>query len=273
MRTIIYCRVSNLKKDSFSFATQEEQCVNYCKTNGYTVREIHKEFNSGYGKQRILQNIFLKYKDINLVISDITRFSRNLKLGRALMNASLKKNIVLHFVKEQLIFDGDNNPDMVAGLIDAGLRASESEWHSIRDRIIANIHYRRASGMCLGNPPFGFDSVNKKLVKNNDFNVVRLIIGLRNGVQTSKDLQQILSTHITTSNTLRFFDENDNEIIKFAKPLTLDFKNIADILNSYNLSNKHWTGSKAKNLYDKYCKDLEFRYETESTQKKMEVDV
>ena len=31
MRTLLYCRVSNLKKESSSFATQEQNCVNYCK--------------------------------------------------------------------------------------------------------------------------------------------------------------------------------------------------------------------------------------------------
>jgi DNA invertase Pin-like site-specific DNA recombinase len=95
MRTLIYCRVSNLKKESSSFATQEQNCVNYCKDKKMVVREIHKEFNSGYGKQRILQNIIRLCKNINLVIYDITRFSRNLRFGRSLLLACLKKNIVL----------------------------------------------------------------------------------------------------------------------------------------------------------------------------------
>ena len=280
MRTLIYCRVSNLKKESSSFATQEQQCVNYCKDNKMVVREIHKEFNSGYGKQRILQNIIKLCKNINLVIYDITRFSRNTKFGRSLLLACLKKNIVLHFVKEQLIYDSDNNPDYTASLIDKGLKASESEWHSIRDRIIANIHYRRAKGLCLGNPPFGFDSIDKKLVKNNDYNVIRLIIQLRNGIKECKEMQKILSTHVTTSESLKFFDENNNEITKFAKPLTLDFKSISKILNEYKLCNKHWIGSRVKELYNKYSKDLEFRYETEVAQQsslkavqQMDVDV
>lgn len=280
MRTLIYCRVSNLKKESYSFATQEQQCVIYCKDKKMVVREIHKEFNSGYGKQRILHNIIRLCKNINLVIYDITRFSRNLNFGRSLLSACLKKNIVLHFVKEQLIYDSDNNPDYTGSLIDQGLKASYSEWHSIRDRIIANIHYRRANGLCLGNPPFGFDSIDKKLVKNNNYNVIRLIVALRNGIKECWEMQQILSTHIATSESLKFYDENNIEITKFAKPLTLDFSSISKILNSYNLCNKHWISSKVRDLYNKYSKDLEFRYETEAAQQgalkavqKMDVDV
>jgi len=280
MRTLIYCRVSNLKKESSSFATQEQQCVNYCKDKKMVVREIHKEFNSGYGKQRILQNIIRLCKNINLVIYDITRFSRNLNFGRSLLSTCLKKNIVLHFVKEQLIYDADNDSDYTGSLIDLGLKASYSEWNSIRDRTIANIHYRRANGFCLGNPPFGFDSINKKLVKNNDYNVIRLIIELRNGIKECKEMQRILSTHVATSESLKFYDDYDNEITKFAKPLTLDFNSISKILNSYNLCNKHWIGSKVRDLYNKYSKDLEFRYETEAAQQealkavqKMDVDV
>ena len=47
-----------------------------------------------------------------------------------------------------------------------GLDESETEWHSIRNRTIQSIEYRRKNGLCLGNPPFGFTSVDKKLIKN-----------------------------------------------------------------------------------------------------------
>jgi DNA invertase Pin-like site-specific DNA recombinase len=213
MRNVIYCRVSNLKVESQSFATQEKNCTEYCKKNNMRIKEVYKEHNSGYGKQKTLENILLRNKNINVIINDITRFSRSNVYGLKLLQLCLKKGIKLHFVKEEITYDGENN----FHLIQAGLANSEHEWTTIRNNIIANIKHRKAMGLCLGNAPFGFDIVDKKLVKNQNFNAVRLIISLRNGVKKCNEIRKILSKLSTESELLKFYEKSYENYIEKEK--------------------------------------------------------
>jgi hypothetical protein len=274
MRNVIYCRVSNLKVESQSFATQEKNCSEYCKKNNMRIKEVYKEHNSGYGKQKTLENILLRNKNINIIINDITRFSRSNVYGIKLLQLCLKKQIRLHFVKEEIIYDGESNYH----LIQAGLAHSEHEWTTIRNNIIANIKYRKAQGLCLGNAPFGFDIVNKKLVKNTDFNTVRLIIALRNGVKKCNEIREILSKLSNESELLKFYEksyenyiEKEKEIEQFTTVFTLDYKTIAQILNDYRILNRHWTPSRIEEIYKRNCLDAEFKIETEFANKENNV--
>jgi len=261
MKNIIYCRVSNLKDDSQSFSTQERNCVEYCKEKKMRIKEIQKEHNSGYGKQKLLDNLILRNKNINLIVNDITRFSRHNLYGLALLKRCLKNNINIHFVKEKVIFDHTN--EYISTKILSGLNNSEGEWQTIRQNIINNIKKRRSEGLTLGTTPFGFDCVDKKLIKNNNFNVIRLIVYLRNGVKTSAEIQQVLKELTTEYESLKFYDEKQNEINKFGKVFTLKYSQIAEILNDYGLCDKNWTGSRVGDLYKKYCMDGPLKEDTD----------
>lgn len=249
MKNIIYCRVSNMKKESYSFMVQEAMCTEYCKTNNLTIKQIHKEHNSGYGHQKILQNLILLNKNINLIIYDITRFSRSVNYSLILLKICKKHNINLHFVKENLKYSSTSESNSV---LEEGLINSEMEWNQIRKRIISSIKIRRANNLVLGHVPFGFSCVNKKLIKNNNFNAIRLIVELRKGIKKCSEIRNILKTLSDNYETLNFYDENDNIIEQFSKPFTLDFGTIRDILNDYNICNKIWTNECIRRLYKKY---------------------
>ena len=252
MKTIIYCRVSNLKENSFSFFSQEEVCVNYCKKNKLRIHEIHKEHKSGIGKQVNLVNIIKTNRNINLVIYNATRFSRNFTFGKNLLISCIDKNINVHFVKERLILNKYSEPDIINKIL-LGLKYSENEWNLIRDRNILNIKSRRELGLCIGGLPFGFDKdENKYLVKNNNYNVIEFIIQLRVGIKTVEEIRETLKNISNEYNLLQFYDENDNPINKFAHEYTLNFKEIADILNDFNICNRHWIPSRVEFLYNKY---------------------
>lgn len=261
MHNIIYCRVSSLKPESCSFMSQEDECVKYCKNNNMRIHQIQKEHNSGYGKQKILEKLIMTNKKINLIIYDVSRFSRNKLFGYNLLKRCVKNNINVHFAKENIIFDSKN--DMLPNKITIGLDESETEWHSIRNRTLQSILYRRKNGLCLGNPPFGFDSVDKKLVKNGEFNVIKLIVALHNGVKPSSEIKEILKTLSPEYTTLEFYDENNNVIPKLHSSFTLDFKTIAGILNDYKICGKHWIQSRVRDLYLKYRNDKELKDDTE----------
>lgn len=224
------------------------------------VREIHKEHNSGYGKQKILDNLILRSKNINLIINDITRFSRQNLYGLSLLKKCIKNNITIHFVKEGVIFDHTN--DYISSIILKGLTDSEGQWQTIRQNIINNVKKRRNEGLTLGTTPFGFDCENKKLIKNNNFNAIKLIVYLRNGVKTINEIQQVLKELTQEYESLKFYDEQQNEINKFSKVFTLKFSAIAEILNDYRLCDKNWTGDRVRELYKKYCMEATLKEDT-----------
>lgn len=268
MRTIIYCRVSNLRDSSFSFISQEEECKKYCQENKLKVKYIYKEHNSGHGKQKVLDNLILTNKEINLIIYDITRFSRSKVYGEKLLKTCKKRNINIHFVRDKIVYTpNDSNEEESIYKIITGLKNSNNEWNSIRDRIITSINIRRKHGMCLGNAPFGFDKIDKMLVPNNNFNAIRLIIHLRNGIKSIHEIRQILNKVGKNPKMLSFFDENNKEITLFSQALTLDFKTITKILNDFLVCDKHWINSNVTMLYNKYCQHEEFKFDTEFVNK------
>jgi hypothetical protein len=135
-------------------------------------------------------------------------------------------------VKEGVIFDHNN--DYISTKILSGLSSSENQWKTIRQNIINNIKKRRSEGLTLGTTPFGFDCIDKKLIKNNNFNVIKLIVYLRNGVKTITEIREVLKQINTDYESLKFYDEAENEINKFSKVFTLKYSKIAEILNDYN---------------------------------------
>jgi DNA invertase Pin-like site-specific DNA recombinase len=261
MRNIIYCRVSNFKITSFSYQSQEAECFNYCKKNNMKIHEIHKEYRSGYGKQKELYNIIKKNKNINLILYDTTRFSRHMMYGKCLLDMCIDKNIIVHFVKEKTIFSKESSIEQL-GKIMMGLAYSEEEWNNIRKRIVDSIKYRKQMGMCLGTVPYGFDNNGGYLVKNEDFNVIRLIVSLRNGNKSVPEIRNILQKLSHEHELLQFYDENDKPINKFTNSLTLDFSEIKDILNDFNIRDKNWNTTRVRELYNKYCNDTEFINDT-----------
>lgn len=261
MRNIIYCRVSNFKLASFSYFSQEQECFNYCKENNMKIHEIHKEYKSGIGKQKELYNIIKKNKNLNLIVYDTTRFSRNMMYGKKLLDICIDKNIIVHFVKEQLIFSKESSVNQL-GKIMMGLAYSEDEWNAIRNRIITSIKYRKQMGMCLGTVPFGFNNNYGYLEKNDDFNVIRLIVSLRNGNKNLSEIQNILQKISNEYTTLQFYDENNNPINEFTNSLTFGFNEIKDILNEYNIKDKNWNTTRVRELYKRYCNDKEFVNDT-----------
>ena len=84
----------------------------------------------------LLDNLILRNNNINLIVNDITRFSRHNLYGLALLKRCLKNNINIHFVKEKVIFDHTN--EYISTKILSGLNNSEGEWQTIRQNIINN---------------------------------------------------------------------------------------------------------------------------------------
>jgi DNA invertase Pin-like site-specific DNA recombinase len=268
MKNIIYCRVSNLKDTSYSFVTQENICTNYCKENNFKIHEVYKEFKSGAsGLNKLLIKLINFNKRINLIIYDSTRFTRSKDMGISLIKLCMKKNITIHFVKENIILDNETF-GKYEELVNHLLKESENERNTIRNRSIDSINLRKAMGLCLGNSPFGFTNINKKLVKNNDYNVIRFLVYLRNGIQNVNFMREILKKISSESELLDFYDDNNvTKVNILCEPFILNFKEISDIFNDFNICDKYWIPSKIKSLYGKYSEsDEELALNTKKAQ-------
>ena len=104
-QAIIYCRLSSpnqsiINNFHVSFENQLETCRNYCTTNNLfvvgEVQEIKSARNMNYLYE--LKKIGESNSNLNLVIYNITRFSRNILQGLQYIQAFSSKNITIHLL-------------------------------------------------------------------------------------------------------------------------------------------------------------------------------
>lgn len=109
---VIYCRVST-KNQTFgtSLESQKLFCQEYCSKNNLNVKSIINETNSAKSmdKQEELNNFLDFNEDINLVVYEPSRLSRNLKDFVQFMDQCKEHNITIHFVQDELV--SSNNYD------------------------------------------------------------------------------------------------------------------------------------------------------------------
>ena len=103
--SIIYCRSSTLKQNQgnhMSIETQLFYCKNYCEENKLNITNCESEICRAVSitNQRKLLKIVNSNRNINIIIYDASRFSRNVYDGINLLRKCKNKNIVIHIVKD-----------------------------------------------------------------------------------------------------------------------------------------------------------------------------
>jgi len=156
---IIYCRSSTFSQNEFnhcSIDTQVFNCRQYCNQNTLKIVSMVSEICSATksANQKALLKLVDEFKNINLIIYDASRFSRNILEGVILLNKCREKNIIIHNVKDNYSTEKHQG---YCNFID-GIKNGEAESRLISDRIKSSIKYRRSLGADFGRPPFGFKS-------------------------------------------------------------------------------------------------------------------
>lgn len=260
---IIYCRISSANQCTIndfhiSLENQLNNCRTYCENNKLNIVEEVNEIKSARDMKYLynLQEILNKYSNINLIIYNITRFSRNLLQGVEFMNIAKNRNITIHFSEE----NAKTNHYLDMHRIRLGLSQSEYESDTLSNRVRANNIILKNKGWCFGAAPYGVNAVMKNDIRrfeNNkeEQNIIKFICTARYGKCTVMALNKLLNGIIPgNTDLIEFYDEELGETItKFSETYTLTFGEIADLLNSYNITNRgsYWNAGSVNRLYNK----------------------
>lgn len=148
-RVIVYLRVSTDKQET---ANQKFEVENFCTKRGYLVDEWIEEVMSGTTKVKdrkigpVIENM---EKGDTLIVTEISRISRNLYHIMEILKYCLDKDIKICTVKEGFVLGDDINSKILAFAF--GL-AAEIERNLISQRTKEALARKRAEGVVLGRP-------------------------------------------------------------------------------------------------------------------------
>lgn len=259
---IIYSRLSSPNQSMInnvhvSFENQLSSCHNYCRLNNLNVINEYQEIKSAKNMSNLKELIKIgeNYSNINLVIYNITRFSRNNLQGLQFLNAFSEKNIIVHFVEENT----KTNHHLDFHRIRLGLSQSEYESDTISNRIKSNNIILRNKGWVFGQAKYGsetylYNGIRTKRCNKYERNIIDFIMSARVGSCSVSSLNKLLKKILPTNKVpIEFFDNKNQCLIeKFDKLFTLTFAEIADLLNSYGIlcRNNKWSASSVNRIYN-----------------------
>jgi DNA invertase Pin-like site-specific DNA recombinase len=247
--TVIYirCSTKNQSNDfyhSSSIDMQLHNCKIYCKDNNLAIIDIISEIKSARDmkNQTELLNLVNTNSNINLVVFDVSRFSRNIINGTAIIQQCIDKNIVLHFIKENILVK--NNRDVVP--FTTALVNAQVESDTISYRVLRSVEYRKSLGSQFGKARYGYTMVRNNNIITHEENpneqlIIKLILKIKYGcllTDLNKIAQQLINNNLELLN---------DSIILYGNYENSD---IVTILNQNNIlyKNNKWTYSSVSNV-------------------------
>ena len=201
---IIYCRVSTHNQTfGSSLETQMEAGTIYCTNNNFKIIDIVHEVCSAkeMSKQEKLIDIIESNENLNIIIHDPSRISRNISDFTQLLHICEIKKITLHFASDKLITNNSNDIKLAL----SSVYDSQIEIRTLSKRIKASIERRKRNKTYLPSvPKYGY-VYDKNITDNKNVTVVKKdeqeqkIINLVNKMYWGDDIKpiQILLEEIT----------------------------------------------------------------------------
>jgi len=231
----------------------------YCTMNNFTIIEEISEVVSGHNssKQSYLQ-ILDRYSSINLIIADPSRLSRNVSNAQDFIVECLKKNIIIHFIRDNLILDSLHDcKRAINSIYDAFIESS-----IMSKRISSAIRIRRQLGSHIGKIPFGYTAEHtidkktgiriRKIKENNKEQIIIKIIcsmfyGTKNGMASFYKMLHSISKNTT----LNFVSGETFSTIYYGN---INLESIMHFLNENNILNRdeYWKKSSLSFIVRKY---------------------
>lgn len=262
---VSYSRVSTPNQTSgMSLSEQNNIISTYAEEHGLKIVQKISEVKSGRNNETMLNYNFKKIS--NLIIADVSRFSRNYDDGIKRVKILLKKNINIHFVREDFIIKPDmlkyfdnNKPHDAIDKFCARLDETERESEIIAERIRASKIYKRARGEhCGGLVPYGlktreYSYIDSEGIKKHSkkyeidadaLAVIRFIDKCKSDRYTTKELNDLMTDIVNYEcDYIKLYDEYDNVVNVNNKRMTNG--DIADLLNEFSITykDKEFTGS------------------------------
>ena len=258
MKSIVYTRISapqsKFNNKFLSLENQRIECIKAIDNNNETV--FFEEVVSGRNiyKQKELMKIFNNFSNCKLYIYNISRFTRDLVNGLQYLQVAKKLNITIYFVESEL---NTGNRKHSRRIIRDLLKARE-ESNDISDRVKDSIKIRKMLGIPIGRTEYGKKSIQvngkRKLVDDEFEQKTKKFIKRARHTQSCREMNQLLNNLIPNNKDPIVFIDTDGSIIKrFKKNNHLNFQEIADLLNSYNIKKrgKEWTKNNVTSVYKK----------------------
>ena len=213
VKAVIYCRKS--REDADSLQRQEELCREYCERKGYEVVGIYSETHSSQFKGEKYQEMIdylLLNKGITIVVKERSRLNRNEQMMAELNIILLKQKHKIETISGE-VFDC-NNPQMkfISSILDAFY---QFEYATTKARMAAGKKKAKESGIYVyGKPPFGYSTVSKRLVVNEEeANIVRRIFKDFSVGKTLKQIYDALNREGCTIHNKAFEGRNIKNIL------------------------------------------------------------
>jgi len=241
---IIYCRISTSNQIfGTSLESQKLLCQNYCLKNNFNIKSTIIEIKSAktMNNQEALYTFINSNENLNLIVYDPSRLSRNLKDYVDFMDYCKKKNIIIHFVQDELITS--NNLDckkILSEIIDG-----ESESKNIGLRVKRSINYRKSRGIYKSSiPKYGYLYNKKQLFVNNEEQlIIKLIKNLYWG-SSINTINKMLFKITGDKHELYFITAPEEQVthVEYGNMRIID---IVYFLNSIPISkrNKSWNSA------------------------------
>lgn len=265
-QAIIYIRVSSKKQidtndinRGWSFDVQEKICRDYCNEHNFTITSIIREICSAriMNKQHDLNDIIETNENINLIIMEPSRLSRNIKDFIILNDMCKKKNIIIHFAFNNLITSSSIDMKNIISII----YDAEIESNKTSERIKRTYHYKKLAKLYQPSViHYGYKYIKnpnkylKDIVKDDE---EQLIIELINKLYYGENIGVIcnLLKQITGEEHILYNPKKpDEERINELEYGNLTKTNIVNFLNSIPIlrRGKEWNITSVSKLIDKF---------------------
>lgn len=246
---IIYARLSSKTQNGLSLESQKRVCENYCIEKNFNIIGTFFEVKSAKesSNQAVLLDIIERYQNINIIVNDASRFSRNFTQGVILLDKMLRKNIKLHCVDKNLV--SSNNSDF-KGIV-SDFKDAETEIVNLGRRVRRSIAFKKSINTYFpSTTQFGSryikDSTNKIIgieKEPNEADIIDLIKKLYYG-SPSVEIENLLKK-ITGKSNHKIYDYVNDIEIQEVKYGNLTKKNISEFLNYLDIfrRGKKWTSN------------------------------
>ena len=255
--TIIYARCSTLAQTKdlrHSLETQIALCLNYCANNNLKVIEIMRDIIPGHNINKLsLFDIPLKMSNINIVIADPSRLSRNVSDAHDFIQRCIESNINIHFARDKLITNSSMDCKKIIGCIYDAFMESKV----LSKRLKTTFEMKRSLGSHIGPIPYGFNSYyttdersGMRIRKIRPDETEQFVKDCINKLYYGSEADEFNKLFRGLINDKKFkLSESDGTFFKTIYYGNLTMNDIANFLNEHNIYNrdKPWSTYTIKN--------------------------
>ncbi len=166
MKAVILARVSTKEQElgGFSLTHQLETLTNYAERKDFEVAKIFKfSETASQSIRRKFEEVlnFLdenKEKEIHLLCYNVSRLTRNWRDAVDIDKRIVENNLVLHFVKDDLILNKDSSGAKIS-IWENSVHEAKQQINKLKDYGIETKEYKIRKGELPGKAPIGYKNI------------------------------------------------------------------------------------------------------------------